>query len=120
MLYNNDLKDLFELLDLKEEDIFKGGEGVYKQQQAEKFMNSVYHREYERGQDDANNDIEQDLDDKYDEGFEDGREEVTETFSNELEEFITNPLKLKNDANLDDETFEKVKSSILHWLKLNF
>lgn len=120
MLFNDDLKNLFELLNLKEEDIFKGGEGVYKQQQAENFMESICHREYESGQDDANIDKEHDLDDKYDEGFEDASEEVARTFSNELEEFITNPLKLKNDANLDDKTFEKVKLSILHWLKMNF
>lgn len=120
MLFNDDLKNLFELLDLKEENIFKGGEGVYKQQQAEKFMESICHREYEKGEDYANEDKERDLDDKYDEGFEDGKEDASEDFSNALEEFITNPLKLKNDANLDDDTFEKVKSSIMHWLKMNF
>lgn len=54
MIYNEDLKKLFEIMHIDPETVFKGGLGIYDQQQAENFIESIKTKAYNEGYDAAN------------------------------------------------------------------
>lgn len=61
MIYNEDLKRLFEIIDVNPDTIFKGGLGVYNQQQAELFMTNLVSNAREEGYNDAHANIEEEI-----------------------------------------------------------
>lgn len=67
MIYNEDLKKLFEIIDVDPETIFKGGLGVYKQQQAEHFMEKIVSDAHSEGYDEAQAGIEEEIEDAIEE-----------------------------------------------------
>lgn len=109
MIYNKDLQRLFEIMHLDPETVFKGGLGVYDQQQAEAFIEQLKTDAFNEGYDSAQAGVQ----DEIGEAIEEKECEVKEDIDHYVRYNLQNDYKkcIENediDTSADDFTEEKM------------
>ena len=112
MLFNKDLQRLFEIMNLDPETVFKGGLGVYDQQQAEVFIEKLKADAYNEGYDSASAEVESEIE----EAIEEKEAEVKEDIGNYIEYHLYDDYKKaveREGRPPIKEEFEVIKDLIL-------